>query len=138
MSNPRSASNAWAKIKGKLALTTPEGGAVTTPKKGGAKKKAAAKGDSADGEGADGESPTKKTPRKRVAKKQEVDGEASPSPRKKGRAAKGQKGSDDETGSYSLSASHQFHTNASQQPMCRRRSRPSPMPRTWSRMVTAR
>jgi hypothetical protein len=100
MTNPRSASNAWAKIKGKLALTAADGGVVTTPKKGGAKK-TAAKGDGVDGEGADGESPTKKTPKKRVAKKQDVDGEASPSPKKKGRQTKGKKGSDDETSSYS-------------------------------------
>jgi len=94
MSNPRSASNAWAKIKTKL-MVNPDGTPVPTPKKAaGGKKKAAAKD-----EGEEGEAATpKKTPRKRVAKKQEVDGDASP--KKKGRATK--KASDDE-GEYSSS-----------------------------------
>lgn len=84
MSNPRSASNAWAKIKNKL-MVNPDGSAIPTPKKapaaGGRKKAAAAKDDTEDGDA----SPTKKTPRKRPAKKQDVDGDASP--KKKGRAA---------------------------------------------------
>ena len=88
MSNPRSASNAWAKIKGKL-ITNPDGTAVSTPKKAGGKKKAAAATN--DAEMGDAATPTKKTPRKRPAKKQDVDGDASP--KKKGRA---KKGSDDE------------------------------------------
>jgi len=82
MSNPRSASNAWAKIKNKL-LVNPDGTAASpAPKKaGGGRKKAAP---------ADGEAATPKkaaTPRKRAPKKQEVDGEEA-SPKKKGRAAK--------------------------------------------------
>ncbi|KAF2636167.1 hypothetical protein P280DRAFT_368407, partial [Massarina eburnea CBS 473.64] len=71
MSNPRSASNAWAKIKNKL-LSTCDGNTPIT-KKGG-KKKATSE------EAADGE---KKTPRKRGAKAQDVDGEGTP--KKKGR-----------------------------------------------------
>jgi hypothetical protein len=88
MSNPRSASNAWAKIKNKL-MVNPDGTAIPTPKKVPAgRKKAAAKDDAEDGDA----SPTKKaTPRKRAAKKQDVDGDASP--KKKGRA---KKGSDDD------------------------------------------
>lgn len=84
MSNPRSASNAWANIKKKL-VTNPDGTPAPTPKKGG--KKAAspkAKKDNEDGSA----SPTKKTPKKRVAKKQEVEGESSP--KKKGKDANGE------------------------------------------------
>lgn len=83
MSNPRSASNAWAKIKGKLMTPNADGSSpAPTPKKGGGRKKAATS--ASDGE--DGEDGTpKKTPRKRAAKKQEVDGDASP--KKKGRAS---------------------------------------------------
>ncbi|KAH6879158.1 hypothetical protein BKA58DRAFT_110715 [Alternaria rosae] len=51
MGNPRSASNAWAKIKLKLMTPSPDGTVPATPKK---------------------------TPRKRAAKKQDVDGESSP------------------------------------------------------------
>jgi hypothetical protein len=103
MSNPRSASNAWAKIKAKLLSATASGSVTvppTTPKKGGAKKKAPAKSGGADADGADGESPVKKTPRKRPAK-QDVDGEES-TPKKKGRPAKAKKASDDETGRFVL------------------------------------
>ncbi|KAH5192524.1 hypothetical protein HBH68_146500 [Parastagonospora nodorum] len=81
MFNPRSASNAWAKIKGKL-LVNPDGAVASpAPKKTGGRKKAAP---------ADGEAATPKktaTPRKRAAKKQDVEGEDA-SPKKKGRAAK--------------------------------------------------
>lgn len=80
MSNPRSASNAWAKIKGKLMTPSDGSAPAATPKKGGARKKAVADGE-------DGESPTKKTPRKRAAKKQDVDGDASP----KKKATRGKK-----------------------------------------------
>jgi hypothetical protein len=86
MSNPRSASNAWAKIRSKL-MTPADGSApaAATPKKGGAKKKT-----HADGE----EAPRKTaTPRKRAAKKQEVDGEESPkkkTPRAQGKKAEGE------------------------------------------------
>jgi hypothetical protein len=83
MSNPRSAGNAWAKIKGKLMTPTDGSAPSPTPKKaaGGRKKATPAVGE-------DGEPVTpKKTPRKRVAKKQEVDGEDA-SPKKKGRAVK--------------------------------------------------
>lgn len=82
MSNPRSASNAWAKIKGKL-LVNPDGTVASpAPKKaaGGRKKSSPA----------DSEAATPKkvaTPRKRAAKKQEVEGEEA-SPKKKGRGAK--------------------------------------------------
>jgi hypothetical protein len=107
MSNPRSASNAWAKIKGKLALTTADGVVPATPKKAGGRKKAAATPKKADGDadadGADGESPVKKTPGKktpgkRAAKKQDVEGEESP--KKKGRASKAKKEADEEAGMY--------------------------------------
>jgi hypothetical protein len=83
MSNPRSASNAWAKIKTKLIVPAPNADGTTpapTPKKAAPRKKAAPK------EGEEGETP-KKTPRKRAPKKQDVDG-ADASPKKKGRPAK--------------------------------------------------
>ncbi|KAF1840399.1 uncharacterized protein K460DRAFT_381206 [Cucurbitaria berberidis CBS 394.84] len=88
MGNPRSASNAWAKIRAKLSAGT-DAIAPTTPRKGGAKK---TKATAANEEGEEGEATPKKTPRKRAAKKQDVDGDASP--KKKGR---GKKVSDDET-----------------------------------------
>ncbi|KAH7069310.1 hypothetical protein FB567DRAFT_555135 [Paraphoma chrysanthemicola] len=93
MSNPRSASNAWAKIKNKLVAPNPDGTApvAATPKKAGGRKKAAATPKADDGEEVEGT--PKKTPRKRPAKKQDVDGDASP--KKKGRAPK-KKESDDE------------------------------------------
>jgi hypothetical protein len=78
MGNPRSASNAWAKIKNKLGG---EGAAPATPKKAASGRKKAVVA-----EGEDGEASPKKTPRKRAAKKQDVEGEESP--KKKGRAAK--------------------------------------------------
>ena len=89
MSNPRSASNAWAKIKGKLASSCD--GVNLTPKKGGGRKKAAVAN-----EGAAGDTPA----RKRAAKKQDVDGEASP--KKKTRAAVKPKkeNDDDDAGMY--------------------------------------
>jgi hypothetical protein len=102
MSNPRSASNAWAKIRTKLI--TPDGSApAPTPKKAGGRKKAIEN----DGDEAGKVTPKKaggrkkaaqaeddeaveatptKTPRKRLANKQDVDGEASP--KKKPRAKK--------------------------------------------------
>ncbi len=73
MSNPRSASNAWAKIKVKLTDGAANGVVPATPSKGGAKKKAVSD---------DAECTPTKTPRKRAAKKQDVDGEESP--KKKG------------------------------------------------------
>ncbi|KAF2281289.1 uncharacterized protein EI97DRAFT_429338 [Westerdykella ornata] len=76
MTNPRSASNAWAKIKHKLHA---QEGIVATPKAKATPKKKANGNDSAPG------TPTK-TPRKRAPKKQEVDGESSP--KKKGKATK--------------------------------------------------
>lgn len=79
MSNPRSASNAWAKIKGKLIINTDGSAASPASKKAGGRKKAVEK--------EDGEVTPKKTPRKRVAKKQEVEGEDA-SPKKKGHAVK--------------------------------------------------
>ncbi|KAL1603887.1 hypothetical protein SLS60_005479 [Paraconiothyrium brasiliense] len=88
MTNPRSAGNAWAKIRNKLNSATGDGAALTTPKKTPPKKKAAAaKADKADGDAAgDDETPKKATPRKRTPKKQEVDDEAA-SPKKRGRPA---------------------------------------------------
>ena len=106
MSNPRSASNAWAKIKQKLAQADDDSGgaaAPPTPKraKSTPRKKAAAgpsklknevkteengeaDGDADDKDGtAEPETP-KKTPRKRAPKKQD-DGEGSP--KKRGRPA---------------------------------------------------
>jgi hypothetical protein len=138
MTNPRSASNAWAKIKVKL-LSATEGGpvtvATTTPKKGGPKKKAAAKSDNGDAEAADGESPTKKTPRKRAAKKQDVDGEET-TPKKKGRPAKVKKSSDDETGSYMTLNSPSNITDASQLKP-RLRSRTTSRRRSRARMTSS-
>ena len=85
MGNPRSASNAWAKIKLKLMTPSPDGAVPATPKKTPRKKAAAAKQEDGE-EGAD--ATPKKTPRKRVAKKQDVDGESSP---KKKAAPRGKK-----------------------------------------------
>jgi len=85
MSNPRSAGNAWAKIKLKLMTPSPDGAVPATPKKTPRKKAAAAKQEDGE-EGAD--ATPKKTPRKRVAKKQDVDGESSP---KKKAAPRGKK-----------------------------------------------
>lgn len=84
MSNPRSASNAWAKIKVKL-MTPLDGAAPATPKKagGGAKKKTPAKSNVDE----DGESSPQKPSRKRAAKKQDVDGDASPKKRGRGKKA---------------------------------------------------
>ncbi|KAK7191815.1 hypothetical protein DPSP01_007148 [Paraphaeosphaeria sporulosa] len=96
MTNPRSAGNAWAKIRNKLNAATD--GAIATPKKTSQKKKAAAKAEKTDDD-ADGEpeTPKKATPRKRTPKKQEVDGEEA-SPKKRGRPArpKNKKSSDEE------------------------------------------
>ncbi|CAO2657061.1 Nn.00g058640.m01.CDS01 [Neocucurbitaria sp. VM-36] len=82
MNNPRSAGNAWAKLKAKLTAGSDGVVVPATPKKGGAKKKATSKDDN-DGETVD---TPKRTPRKRPAKKQDVDGEASP--KKKGAGKK--------------------------------------------------
>jgi hypothetical protein len=88
MSNPRSASNAWAKIKAKLIVPNADGTSpAPTPKKAAPRKKAAPKEPK---EGEDDETP-KKTPRKRASKKQDVDG-ADASPKKKGRPAKKDEG----------------------------------------------
>ncbi|KAJ4345555.1 uncharacterized protein N0V89_011688 [Didymosphaeria variabile] len=98
MTNPRSAGNAWTKIRNKLNSATGDGTALTTPKKAPQKKKAAAeKADEADGDAAGNDAtPKKSTPRKRTPKKQEVDGEAA-SPKKRGRptGAKNKKATDD-------------------------------------------
>ncbi|KAF2464082.1 uncharacterized protein BDR25DRAFT_329369 [Lindgomyces ingoldianus] len=104
MSNTRSASNAWSKIKNKLmvgevtVLAKPAAKGVAK-KKGTAKTKSEAVGeDDGDANCAVDELPKtpKKTPRKRTAKKQEVDGDAgSPSPKKKGRPAKGKKAAEE-------------------------------------------
>jgi hypothetical protein len=87
MSNPRSAGNAWAKIKAKLILPNADGTTpAPTPKKAGGRKKAnPAPAD----DGEEGEAPEtpKKTPRKRAAKKQDVDG-GDASPKKRGRPTK--------------------------------------------------
>lgn len=88
MGNPRSASNAWAKIKTKL-LTNSDGTTLSTPKKGGAKKKVAQ-----DENGEEVDTPPKKSARKRPAKNQVIDGDASP--KKKG--CRGNKIVNDESG----------------------------------------
>ncbi|KNG46540.1 hypothetical protein DDE82_001369 [Stemphylium lycopersici] len=92
MGNPRSASNAWAKIKIKLKLMSPapEGTVPATPKKPRGRKPAAAKTEEEEG---DASATPKKTPRKRGPKKQEVDGESSP----KKKPARGNKASGDES-----------------------------------------
>ncbi|KAJ4990245.1 hypothetical protein SVAN01_04336 [Stagonosporopsis vannaccii] len=77
MTNPRSASNAWATLKKKL-MAPSDGTVPPTPKKGGGRKK---KVDGEDGEA----TPKKATPRKRANKDPE-DGDASP--KKKGRTPK--------------------------------------------------
>jgi hypothetical protein len=91
MTNSRSASNAWAKIKKKLMTTDGDAPASTPTKKVATpRKKRAPKAVDEDGE-----SPKMLTPRKRPAKKQEVeDGDISP--KKKSRATKGKKS--EETG----------------------------------------
>jgi hypothetical protein len=89
MSNPRSAGNAWAKIKAKLILPTGDGATpAPTPKKAAGRKKANAAPAEDDEDGEAPQTP-KKTPRKRAAKKSEVDGEEA-SPKKRGRPAKKQ------------------------------------------------
>ncbi|KAF2705412.1 hypothetical protein K504DRAFT_448967 [Pleomassaria siparia CBS 279.74] len=80
MSNHRSASNAWTKIRVKLLA-----GADGAPAKGSPKKTAPKKKTGEDG----GETP-KKAARKRPTKKQEVEGEDG-SPKKKGRQTKAKK-----------------------------------------------
>ncbi|KAF2626852.1 hypothetical protein BU25DRAFT_469914 [Macroventuria anomochaeta] len=77
MSNPRSASNAWANIKKKLMMPS-DGSAPPTPKKAAGRKKK-------DEAGEDGEDTPKKTHRKRANQEPE-DGDASP--KKKGRPAR--------------------------------------------------
>jgi hypothetical protein len=86
MSNPRSASNAWAKIKGKL-VTNPDSTTVpSTPRKAtGGRKKAAA---TFANDGDEVEATPKKTPRKRAARNQDVDGEVSPKKKGPGRGKK--------------------------------------------------
>lgn len=86
MSNPRSASNAWAKIKLKLMTPTADGTAPVTPKKTPRKKATAVKQEDDGEEGADAATP-KKTSRKRAPKKQDIDGESSP----KKKATRGKK-----------------------------------------------
>ncbi|KAJ5059870.1 hypothetical protein J3E72DRAFT_268844 [Bipolaris maydis] len=76
MSNPRSASNAWAKIKVKLITPASDGTVPPTPKKAPRAKKAVAP--KKEGDEADGDATPKATPRKRASKKQEVDGDSSP------------------------------------------------------------
>jgi hypothetical protein len=86
MTNSRSASNAWAKIKKKL-ITTDGDAPPSTPTKKAATPRKKRTPKAVD---ENGEPPKKSTPRKRPAKKQEVeDGDVSP--KKKSRAAKGKK-----------------------------------------------
>ncbi|KAH7123608.1 hypothetical protein B0J11DRAFT_316210 [Dendryphion nanum] len=85
MSNPRSASNAWAKIKAKLMAGADNTDAPATPKKSRAKGKKNVTTTKTNGDGSEGddvETP-KKTPAKRKAKKQ--DGDEGGSPKKKSR-----------------------------------------------------
>jgi hypothetical protein len=85
MSNPRSASNAWAKIRVKLNAGIDVTATPATPKKGGGRKKAATPKADADNDDAGDATPKatpKATPRKRGPKKQDVDGEDS-TPKKK-------------------------------------------------------
>ncbi|KAJ4372463.1 hypothetical protein N0V83_004237 [Neocucurbitaria cava] len=87
MSNPRSAGNAWAKLKNKLMSGDDTASAPATPKKGGAKKKTAVKDSDGDEVMTTPKATPKKTPRKRAAKKQDVDGEASPKKKVAGKKA---------------------------------------------------
>jgi hypothetical protein len=128
MGNPRSASNAWAKIRGKLQLNSDSAAAKATPKK----KAASTKNE----DGEEGADTPKKTPRKRAAKKETVDGESA-SPKKKGRpATKGKKVSDDESGGSISSAVCCKHANTLQ-PMWRLRSRLRPVLRKMTTRSTA-
>ncbi|KAF2869461.1 hypothetical protein BDV95DRAFT_596463 [Massariosphaeria phaeospora] len=101
MGNPRSASNAWAKIKTKLVTPAPAGdgdeapAAVKTSKKPATPRKRAPKKEAEDGDEGGDDTPKKATPRKRAAKKETVDGETA-TPKKKARATKSKKASDDE------------------------------------------
>lgn len=93
MTNPRSASNAWAVLKKKLMTPSDGSAPPPTPKKSGGRKK---KVDSGEGGDATPKKPT--TPRKR-AKKDVEDGEnGEGSPKKRGRPskAKPQQESEDE------------------------------------------
>lgn len=82
MSNPRSASNAWAKIKAKMVFAAPVEGAVpATPKRGRpkAKKQNLEETPNKDKNQDVEDTPNAKKPaRKRAAKKQDVGGEATP------------------------------------------------------------
>lgn len=90
MSNPRSAGNAWAKIKAKLINPTSDGDVPATPKKTPRGRKATVP----KSEGDEGDVPVtpKSATRKRTSKKQDVDGESSP----KKKPARGKKSSDEE------------------------------------------
>ena len=90
MTNPRSASNAWAVLKKKLMTPTGGSAPLPTPKKAGGRKK---KVDSGEGGDATPKKPT--TPRKR-AKKDVEDGEESPKKRGRPNKAKPQQEPEDE------------------------------------------
>jgi hypothetical protein len=90
MTNPRSASNAWAVLKKKLMTPTDGSAPLPTPKKAGGRKK---KVDSGEGGDATPKKPT--TPRKR-AKKDVEDGEKSPKKRGRPNKAKPQQEPEDD------------------------------------------
>lgn len=96
MSNPRSASNAWAKIKVKLITPAADGTVPHTPKKTPRAKKAVAPKN--EGDEVDGDAIPKATPRKRASKKQDVDGDSSP----KKKPARGKAAIKEEEGEYLL------------------------------------
>ncbi|KAF2750868.1 hypothetical protein M011DRAFT_474360 [Sporormia fimetaria CBS 119925] len=78
MSNPRSASNAWAKIKPRLMHGVPEGedGAVAATLKKGRKPKAKADAANGDDDSGDGPAtPKKRSPKKKAAPKVKTEGD---------------------------------------------------------------
>ncbi|KAF2261854.1 hypothetical protein CC78DRAFT_535309 [Lojkania enalia] len=83
MSNPRSASNAWTKIKNKLMAGGGPGDRGASPNRNG------------NANGADEPTTPKKTPRKRASKKETIDGEPV-TPKKRNRTTKAKKASGDE------------------------------------------
>ncbi|KAF2118299.1 hypothetical protein BDV96DRAFT_381928 [Lophiotrema nucula] len=88
MTNPRSASNAWAVIKKKLYNGAPPDSVATSPKPKATPKKKAASAAITNGDAEGGDETPKKTPRKRTApKKAEGEGEDG-SPKKRGRKPK--------------------------------------------------
>ncbi|KAH9879398.1 hypothetical protein J1614_002838 [Plenodomus biglobosus] len=109
MSNHRSASNAWARLKSKLMTPSDGTAPPLTPKKGGGRKKVVKEegGDDANADAKAAPTPKKTpTPRKRAAKKQDVDGDASPKKKSRAKsAAKVESDDDDDNNNNKLAES---------------------------------